>query len=87
MVEFVSVNPTGPVHVGHTRGAVLGSALANTLAAAGYDVTREYYINDAGSQMEAFYRSVWTRYRQALAARRRDARQRLPGRLHRRHRL
>jgi len=66
MVEFVSVNPTGPVHVGHTRGAVLGSALANTLAAAGYDVTREYYINDAGSQMEAFYRSVWTRYRQAF---------------------
>lgn len=66
MVEFVSVNPTGPVHVGHTRGAVLGSALANSLAAAGYDVTREYYINDAGSQMEAFYRSVWTRYRQAL---------------------
>ena len=66
MVEFVSVNPTGPVHVGHTRGAVLGSALANTLAAAGYEVTREYYINDAGSQMEAFYRSVWTRYRQAL---------------------
>ena len=66
MVEYVSVNPTGPVHVGHTRGAVLGSALANTLAAAGYDVTREYYINDAGSQMEAFYRSVWTRYRQAF---------------------
>ena len=66
MVEFVSVNPTGPVHVGHTRGAVLGSALANALEAAGYDVTREYYINDAGSQMEAFYRSVWTRYRQAL---------------------
>ncbi len=66
MVEFVSVNPTGPVHVGHIRGAVLGSALANTLEAAGYDVTREYYINDAGSQMEAFYRSVWTRYQQAL---------------------
>ena len=66
MVEFVSVNPTGPVHVGHTRGAVLGSALANTLAAAGYAVTREYYINDAGSQMDAFYRSVWARYRQAL---------------------
>ena len=66
MVEFVSVNPTGPVHVGHTRGAVLGSALANALEAAGYDVTREYYVNDAGSQMEAFYRSVWTRYRQAL---------------------
>lgn len=66
MVEFVSVNPTGPVHVGHTRGAVLGSALANSLEAAGYDVTREYYINDAGSQMEAFYRSVWARYQQAL---------------------
>ena len=66
MVEFVSVNPTGPVHVGHTRGAVLGSALANTMQAAGYDVTREYYINDAGSQMEAFYRSVWARYQQAL---------------------
>ena len=66
MVEFVSVNPTGPVHVGHTRGAVLGSVLANVLEAAGYDVTREYYINDGGSQMEAFYRSVWTRYQQAL---------------------
>ena len=66
MVEFVSVNPTGPVHVGHTRGAVLGSVLANVLEAAGYDVTREYYINDAGAQMEAFYRSVWTRYQQAL---------------------
>ena len=64
MVEFVSVNPTGPVHVGHTRGAVLGSALANVLEAAGYEVTREYYVNDAGSQMDAFYRSVLTRYRQ-----------------------
>ena len=64
MIEFVSVNPTGPVHVGHTRGAVLGSALANVLGAAGYHVTREYYVNDAGSQMEAFYRSVLARYRQ-----------------------
>ncbi len=64
MVEFVSVNPTGPVHVGHTRGAVLGSALANVLEAAGYQVTREYYVNDAGSQMEAFYRSVLARYKQ-----------------------
>ena len=64
MVEFVSVNPTGPVHVGHTRGAVLGSALANVLEAAGYEVTREYYVNDAGSQMDAFYRSVLARYRQ-----------------------
>ena len=66
LVEFVSVNPTGPVHVGHTRGAVLGSVLANVMAAAGYDVTREYYINDAGSQMDAFYRSVYVRYKQAL---------------------
>ena len=66
MVESVSVNPTGPVHVGHTRGAVLGSALANSLDAAGYSVTREYYVNDAGTQMEAFYRSVYARYREAL---------------------
>ncbi len=66
MVEFVSVNPTGPVHVGHTRGAVLGSALAKVLEAAGYDVTREYYINDAGSQMENFYASLLARYRQSL---------------------
>jgi arginyl-tRNA synthetase len=66
MVEFVSVNPTGPVHVGHTRGAVLGSTLANILQAAGYAVTREYYVNDAGSQMEAFYRSIQARYKQAL---------------------
>ena len=66
MVEFVSVNPTGPVHVGHARGAVLGSTLANTLRAAGYDVTREYYINDAGSQMDSFYRSVYARYQQGL---------------------
>jgi arginyl-tRNA synthetase len=66
MVEFVSVNPTGPVHVGHTRGAVLGSTLSNILEAAGYDVTREYYVNDAGSQMDAFYRSVYARYKQAL---------------------
>ena len=63
MVEFVSVNPTGPVHVGHTRGAVLGSTLANVLDAAGYQVTREYYVNDAGSQMDAFYRSVLARYK------------------------
>ncbi|MDP6550088.1 MAG: arginine--tRNA ligase, partial [Dehalococcoidia bacterium] len=66
MVEFVSVNPTGPVHVGHARGAVLGSALSNILAAAGYDVTREYYVNDAGTQMEAFYQSLYARYKQVL---------------------
>ena len=66
MVEFVSVNPTGPVHVGHTRGAVLGSALANILNAAGYDVTREYYVNDAGNQMQLFYRSVLAAYKKTL---------------------
>lgn len=64
-VEFVSVNPTGPVHVGHARGAVLGSALANVLAAAGYDVQREYYVNDAGRQMELFYETAYVRYLQA----------------------
>jgi arginyl-tRNA synthetase len=65
-IEFVSVNPTGPVHVGHTRGAVLGSALAAALQAAGYAVTREYYVNDAGTQMELFYESAYARYAQAL---------------------
>lgn len=65
-VEFVSVNPTGPVHVGHTRGAVLGSVLANVLKAAGYEVVREYYINDAGSQIDAFARSLLARYLQAF---------------------
>ena len=64
-VEFVSVNPTGPVHVGHTRGAVLGSALAAILDAAGHSVTQEYYVNDAGTQMELFYASVQARYLQA----------------------
>ena len=66
LVEFVSVNPTGPVHVGHTRGAVIGSSLAAVMEAAGYDVTREYYVNDAGSQMETFYASVLSRYEEAL---------------------
>ncbi len=65
-VEFVSVNPTGPIHVGHARGAVLGDALASVLSAAGYSVTREYYVNDAGSQMESFYNSLYVRYQQAL---------------------
>jgi arginyl-tRNA synthetase len=65
-VEFVSVNPTGPLHVGHGRGAILGSTLAAVLAAAGYKVEKEYYINDAGSQMDAFYRSLYARYKQCL---------------------
>jgi arginyl-tRNA synthetase len=64
-VEFVSVNPTGPLHVGHARGAVLGSALASVLAVAGYDVSREYYINDTGTQMDAFARTIYARYLQA----------------------
>jgi len=65
-IEFVSVNPTGPLHVGHGRGAILGSTLANVLAAAGYKVEKEYYINDAGSQVDAFYRSLYARYQQCL---------------------
>ncbi len=65
-VEFVSVNPTGPLHVGHGRGAILGSTLANVLAAAGYRVEKEYYINDAGSQIDAFNRSLYARYQQCL---------------------
>ena len=65
-VEFVSVNPTGPVHVGHARGAVIGSVLASALGAAGYNVSREYYLNDAGSQIELFHQSLFARYAQAL---------------------
>lgn len=63
-LEFVSVNPTGPLHVGHGRGAVLGSTLANILAAAGYAVQKEYYVNDAGNQMENFYASLYARFRE-----------------------
>ncbi len=65
-LEFVSVNPTGPLHVGHGRGAILGSTLVNVLSSAGYNVEKEYYVNDAGSQMAAFYRSLYARYQQAL---------------------
>ena len=65
-VEYVSANPTGPMHVGHARGAVFGDALASLLAFAGYDVTREFYINDAGAQVDALARSVHLRYREAL---------------------
>jgi arginyl-tRNA synthetase len=65
-VEYVSANPTGPMHVGHCRGAVFGDALANLLAFAGWDVTREYYINDAGGQVNKLARSVFMRYREAL---------------------
>jgi arginyl-tRNA synthetase len=65
-VEYVSANPTGPMHVGHGRGAVFGDALANLLAFAGYKATREYYINDAGAQVEVLARSAYLRYREAL---------------------
>ncbi|APO74602.1 arginyl-tRNA synthetase [Rhizobium etli 8C-3] len=65
-VEYVSANPTGPMHVGHCRGAVVGDALANLLAFAGYAVEKEYYINDAGSQIDVLARSVFLRYREAL---------------------
>jgi len=65
-LEFVSVNPTGPLHVGHGRGAVLGSTLANVLTAAGYAVEREYYINDMGTQINNFGRSLYARYQQCL---------------------
>lgn len=65
-IEYVSANPTGPMHVGHCRGAVFGDALANLLAFAGCDVTREYYINDAGAQVDVLARSAYLRYREAL---------------------
>ena len=64
-VEFVSANPTGPMHVGHTRGAVFGDALAALLAFAGHEVTREYYINDGGAQVDVLARSAYERYREA----------------------
>lgn len=62
LVEYVSANPTGPLHVGHGRGAAYGSALANLLSTAGYNVHREYYVNDAGRQMDILATSVWLRY-------------------------
>jgi len=65
-VEYVSANPTGPMHVGHCRGAVFGDALANLLTFTGFKVTREYYINDAGAQVDALARSAYLRYREAL---------------------
>ncbi|HLH48963.1 MAG TPA: arginine--tRNA ligase, partial [Roseiarcus sp.] len=65
-VEYVSANPTGPMHVGHARGAVFGDALANLLSFAGRSVTREYYINDAGAQVDVLARSAYLRYREAL---------------------
>jgi len=65
-IEFVSANPTGPMHIGHARGAIYGDALANLLIFTGYDVTKEYYINDAGAQIETLAKSAFVRYLQAL---------------------
>lgn len=67
-VEYVSANPTGPMHMGHCRGAVVGDALARVLEAAGFRVTKEYYVNDAGSQVDTLARSAHLRYREALGA-------------------
>ena len=65
-VEFCSANPTGPLHVGHGRGTVFGDALAGVLGHAGFAVTREYYVNDGGAQIETLARSLHLRYREAL---------------------
>nr|CAH7764510.1 unnamed protein product [Callosobruchus chinensis] len=65
-VEFVSANPTGPLHIGHARGAVFGDVLANLLKKVGYKVTKEYYINDAGAQIDTLIKSVYLRYKEAL---------------------
>ena len=65
-VEYVSANPTGPMHIGHCRGAVFGDALANLLVFTGFEVTREYYVNDAGAQVDQLARSAYLRYREAL---------------------
>ncbi len=77
-VEFVSANPTGDLHLGHARGAAVGDSLCNILAKAGYDVSREYYINDAGNQINNLANSVEARYFQALGMDKPDARRRLP---------
>src|SRR6202043_2045274 len=65
-VEFVSANPTGPMHVGHARGAVFGDALSSLLIFAGREATREYYVNDAGAQVDVLASSAFLRYREAL---------------------
>ena len=81
-VEYVSANPTGPMHVGHCRGAVFGDALANLLAFAGYAVTREYYVNDAGAQVDALARSAYPALpRGARRGHRRNSRRTLSRRL------
>ena len=66
LIEFVSANPTGPLHVGHGRGAAVGDALARILKKAGYDLSTEYYVNDVGNQMNFLGRSTWLRYRELM---------------------
>ena len=72
-VEYVSANPTGPMHIGHCRGAVVGDSLANLLAKAGFAVTKEYYINDAGAQVTALAWAAYWRYLQALGTKMTEA--------------
>jgi arginyl-tRNA synthetase len=79
-VEFVSANPTGPLHVGHGRGAAYGASLSSLLAFAGWDVTREYYVNDAGRQMDILGLSTWLRYLEQHGVSRAFPAQRLSGR-------
>ncbi len=86
LVEFVSANPTGPLHVGHGRGAAYGATIANLLEAVGYRVAREYYINDAGRQMEILAASTWLRYLEQCGERFDVSGQRLSRRLPARHR-
>ena len=81
-VEFASVNPTGPLHVGHGRVAVIGDVLARLHEATGFDVEREYYVNDAGNQMENLGLSILARYRELVRGKSRFPRRRLSGRLH-----
>ncbi len=85
-IEYVSANPTGPVHVGNGRGAAIGSTLARVLRTAGYDVEQEYYVNDAGTQVAIFARTLYARYQQLFGRDGRDPRERLPRRVHARHR-
>ena len=83
MVEFVSANPTGPMHIGNARGGVLGDALAAVLERAGYDVWREFYVNDAGNQIHKFAMTIDARYLQLVLGRRTSLpRGRLPRRRH-----
>ena len=84
-VEFVSANPTGPLHVGHGRGAAYGASLSSLLAFAGWDVTREYYVNDAGRQMDILGLSTWLRYLEQHGVSVPFPAQRLSGRLCARH--